>query len=387
MATIAQRIKFRIKSVHGAAASRRRRGTCVALPAVSEMVAARLLVAYHLAHQRPMMGGFLDALGITHEDGLIADEEMKPPAAEKLREAAAAHRRGVSRRRRRALPLDADLAGPGDLGRARRRCPNSRSTREARTMSGWLSQDWAGRTAPRAGSPSLTLTVLEIVLGIDNIVFISILAGKLRAGGARARAEDRACRWRCSSASLLLLSITWVMGLTAPLFTVLGHEISGRDLILLVGGLFLIAKSTHEIHEKLEGDEGHGAAQVAASFAGVIVQILLLDIVFSLDSVITAVGMAEDVAVMIAGGGHRRRRDAGLVGRDQRVRRAAPDGEDAGAQLPAADRRVADRRGLRPAHPEGLHLLRDGLLGVRRDDQPARAREGEPVHLHQPYKE
>jgi predicted tellurium resistance membrane protein TerC len=97
----------------------------------------------------------------------------------------------------------------------------------------------------------------------------------------------------------LLLSITWVMGLTTPLFTVLGQEISGRDMILLVGGLFLIGKSTHEIHEKLEGEEGHGSARVAASFAGVIVQILLLDIVFSLDSVITAVGMAEDVAIMI----------------------------------------------------------------------------------------
>ena len=97
----------------------------------------------------------------------------------------------------------------------------------------------------------------------------------------------------------LLLSITWVMGLTTPLFTVLGTEISGRDLILIVGGLFLIAKSTHEIHDKLEGEEGHGSARVAASFVGVIIQILLLDIVFSLDSVITAVGMADDLAVMM----------------------------------------------------------------------------------------
>jgi predicted tellurium resistance membrane protein TerC len=98
---------------------------------------------------------------------------------------------------------------------------------------------------------------------------------------------------------LLLLSITWVMGLTSPWFTVVGEEISGRDLILIVGGLFLIAKSTHEIHDKLEGEEGHGSAKVAAGFASVIVQILLLDIVFSLDSVITAVGMAEHVMVMI----------------------------------------------------------------------------------------
>jgi predicted tellurium resistance membrane protein TerC len=97
----------------------------------------------------------------------------------------------------------------------------------------------------------------------------------------------------------LLWSITWVMRLTAPLFTVLGNEISGRDLIMLVGGLFLIAKSTHEIHEKLEGEEVEGSTRVAASFAGVIVQILLLDIIFSLDSVITAVGMAEHLAVMV----------------------------------------------------------------------------------------
>jgi predicted tellurium resistance membrane protein TerC len=158
----------------------------------------------------------------------------------------------------------------------------------------WL--EWT--TSAEGWIALLTLTVLEIVLGIDNIVFISILAGKLRA-----EERERARRLGLMLAMLLriglLLSITWVMGLTTPLFTVLGQEISGRDMILLVGGLFLIGKSTHEIHEKLEGEEGHGSARVAASFAGVIVQILLLDIVFSLDSVITAVGMAEDVAIMI----------------------------------------------------------------------------------------
>ncbi len=145
-----------------------------------------------------------------------------------------------------------------------------------------------------------TLTVLEIVLGIDNIVFISILAGKLRQ-----EERNRARRVGLSLAMFiriaLLLSITWVMGLTEPIFSLatLGQELSGRDLILIVGGLFLIAKSTHEIHDKLEGEEGHSSARVAASFTSVIVQILLLDIVFSLDSVITAVGMADDVAVMI----------------------------------------------------------------------------------------
>ena len=142
-----------------------------------------------------------------------------------------------------------------------------------------------------------TLTVLEIVLGIDNIVFISILAGKLRH-----EQRDRARRIGLSLAMFirvaLLLSISWVMGLTEPLFT-LGKEISGRDLILLIGGLFLIAKATHEIHDKLEGTEGEASAKVAASFSAVILQILLLDIVFSLDSVITAVGMVEQVSIMI----------------------------------------------------------------------------------------
>jgi predicted tellurium resistance membrane protein TerC len=144
----------------------------------------------------------------------------------------------------------------------------------------------------------LTLTVLEIVLGIDNIVFISILAGKLKAE-ERNRARRLGLTLAMGMRILLLLSITWVMGLTRPLFSVLARDISGRDLILLLGGLFLIGKSTHEIHDKLEGEEGHGSARVAASFAGVLVQIALLDIVFSLDSVITAVGMAEHISVMV----------------------------------------------------------------------------------------
>ena len=165
-------------------------------------------------------------------------------------------------------------------------------------MSGWLSAGLGWANSAEGWIALGTLTVLEIVLGIDNIVFISILAGKLRQED-RARARRVGLSLAMIIRILLLLSITWVMGLTAPLFAVLGHEISGRDVILLVGGLFLIGKSTLEIHEKLEGVEGHGSAKVAKSFASVIIQILLLDIVFSLDSVITAVGMAEDVAVMI----------------------------------------------------------------------------------------
>jgi predicted tellurium resistance membrane protein TerC len=145
----------------------------------------------------------------------------------------------------------------------------------------------------------LTLTVLEIVLGIDNIVFISILAGKLRKE-EREKARRLGLTLAMVMRLALLLAITWVMGLTAPILTVLNNEISGRDLILLAGGLFLIAKSTHEIHDKLEGTEHGARAAAVASFSGVIIQILLLDIVFSLDSVITAVGKAEDVSIMMA---------------------------------------------------------------------------------------
>ena len=154
-------------------------------------------------------------------------------------------------------------------------------------------------TDPQTWIALVTLTSLEIVLGVDNVIFISILAGKLpRAQQPRARRLGLFLAMFMRIA--LLFSITWLIRLTAPLFGVWGHEFSGRDLILLVGGLFLIAKATYEIHDKLEGDEGHGSARVAASFAAVIIQVMLLDIVFSLDSVITAVGMANDLGVMVA---------------------------------------------------------------------------------------
>mgnify|MGYP001559404348 CR=1 FL=1 len=152
---------------------------------------------------------------------------------------------------------------------------------------------------PQAWIALSTLTVLEIVLGVDNVIFISILAGKLPED-QRARARRLGLVLAMVMRILLLFSIAWIVRLTAPWFSVFGHDFSGRDLILLVGGLFLIAKATHEIHDKLEGDEGHSSARVAASFMSVIVQIMLLDIVFSLDSVITAVGMADDLAVMVA---------------------------------------------------------------------------------------
>jgi len=154
-------------------------------------------------------------------------------------------------------------------------------------------------TDPNAWAALLTLTALEIVLGIDNVVFISILAGKLPPE-QQARARRLGLGLAMFIRIGLLFSIVWIIRLTAPLFTVLEQEISGRDLILLVGGLFLLAKSTHEIHQKLEGEPGEISMRTAASFSRVIVQILLLDIVFSLDSVITAVGMVDQIAVMVA---------------------------------------------------------------------------------------
>jgi predicted tellurium resistance membrane protein TerC len=144
-----------------------------------------------------------------------------------------------------------------------------------------------------------TLTFLEIVLGVDNIIFISILSGKLPSE-QQARARRVGLLGAMVTRVLLLFSLAWIIKLTTPLFTALEHPVTGRDLILIGGGLFLIAKSTFEIHERLEGEEGHGSGRVAASFASVIMQIMLLDIVFSLDSVITAVGMVDQVWVMIA---------------------------------------------------------------------------------------
>jgi predicted tellurium resistance membrane protein TerC len=156
-------------------------------------------------------------------------------------------------------------------------------------------------TDPQIWIAFLTLAALEIVLGIDNIVFISILVGKLPAH-QQARAYRIGLGLAMLMRILLLLSLSWIMGLTAPLFTIplMGREVSGRDLVLIVGGLFLVAKSTHEIHDKLEGHEGEKSERVAASYGAVLVQIMALDLVFSLDSVITAVGMVQQVAVMIA---------------------------------------------------------------------------------------
>ena len=155
-------------------------------------------------------------------------------------------------------------------------------------------------TDSQAWMSLVTLTALEIVLGIDNIIFLSILAGKLPKE-EQAKARQLGLSLAMFIRIGLLFSITWVMQLTQPFFQVAGHEISGRDLILIGGGLFLLTKSTHEIHEKLEGEEdGHvSGGRKRVSFIGVIIQILLLDIIFSLDSVITAVGMANQLSIMV----------------------------------------------------------------------------------------
>jgi len=161
-------------------------------------------------------------------------------------------------------------------------------------------------TQPEAWISFFTLALLEIVLGIDNIIFISILAGKLPEH-QQANARRLGLIAALVARIILLLGLTWVMGLTQPLFTIPKlifmkevMEISGRDLILIVGGIFLLGKAVKEIHEKLEGEDGDATSRVTPSFSSVIIQIMLLDVVFSLDSVITAIGMAKHVEVMIA---------------------------------------------------------------------------------------
>jgi predicted tellurium resistance membrane protein TerC len=156
----------------------------------------------------------------------------------------------------------------------------------------WLSD-------PQAWIGLLTLTVLEVVLGIDNIIFISILSSKLPVA-QQAKARQIGLALAMIMRILLLLSLSWIIGLTKPLFTMIGFDVTGRAIILIGGGLFLIAKSVHEIHNKLEGEESHGEVRVMPTMRSVLIQIILLDIVFSLDSVITAVGMVDEIGVMIA---------------------------------------------------------------------------------------
>ena len=157
--------------------------------------------------------------------------------------------------------------------------------------------DWI--TDPAIWIAFLTLVALELVLGVDNVIFISILSGKLPQEQQK-RARTTGIMLAVVTRILLLLSLKWIVGLTDALFSIYGFDVSGRDVVLFVGGLFLLWKSVHEIHQKLEGEEGQSSAKVRAAFWSVIAQILVLDVVFSLDSVITAVGMVDEIAIMIA---------------------------------------------------------------------------------------
>jgi len=157
--------------------------------------------------------------------------------------------------------------------------------------------DWI--TQPETWIAFFTLVALELILGVDNVIFISILAGKLPSD-QQGRARRTGIMLAVVTRILLLISLRWIIGLEKPLFNVFNLDVSGKDLILFAGGLFLIAKSTHEIHQKLEGVEGESSAKVQGAFWSVIIQIMILDIVFSLDSVITAVGMVDQLAIMIA---------------------------------------------------------------------------------------
>ena len=224
-------------------------------------------------------------------------------------------------------------------------------------------------TNPETWIALITLTALEIVLGIDNIVFISIMAGKLPP-----EQRDLARRLGLGAALImriaLLFSISFIVGLTAPLFNILGRDVSGRDLILLGGGLFLIAKATFEIHERLEGEESHAAVGAkAATLTGVVLQIMLLDIVFSLDSVITAIGLAKELWIMVT---------AVVLAVVVMLFAAKPIGElvDRHPSLKIlalsflrADRHDAGRRSIPRRDPARVHLLRDGLQRLRRGDQ------------------
>ncbi len=157
--------------------------------------------------------------------------------------------------------------------------------------------DWM--LEPQMWVAFITLVGLELVLGVDNVIFISILAGKLPTP-LQQRARVIGLSIAVVSRLLLLLSLSWIIRLTAPLFSVFHFNVSGRDIILIVGGLFLIGKATHEIHDKLEGEEGHASTRVMPTFSSFLVQVFLLDMVFSLDSVITAVGMVNRIEIMVA---------------------------------------------------------------------------------------
>jgi predicted tellurium resistance membrane protein TerC len=215
-------------------------------------------------------------------------------------------------------------------------------------------------TDPHAWAALVTLTALEIVLGIDNVVFISILVSRCSPEKAR-QARQIGLSLALIFRIVMLFGLTWLMHLTYPLVAVFGIDVSWRDVILIGGGLFLIAKATHEIHAEVEaGDAESKAAVLTQSFALVVAQLVAIDLVFSLDSIVTAIGMAQDIEVMVwprAGDD----RDVSRLRPGHRLRRRAPDHQDAGAGVPAADRHGAGGRRLRLPHSARLHLFRHGV--------------------------
>ena len=231
-------------------------------------------------------------------------------------------------------------------------------------------------TDPNAWAALITLTALEIVLGIDNLVFISVLTARLEADKAR-RARQVGLSLAFIFRVIMLAGLTWLMGLTAPLFTVFRMGISWRDIILVGGGLFLIAKATHEIHSEVEARESATAATSSKqAFAWIVVQLVAIDLVFSLDSIITAIGMAEHLEVMIAAvviAMIVMYAAAAPVG----VHRGAPHHQDAGARLSGADRGCAGGRRLRVPYSARIYLFRHGVCrrgrGIQRHSkaQPA----------------
>jgi predicted tellurium resistance membrane protein TerC len=234
----------------------------------------------------------------------------------------------------------------------------------------------------------LTLVALELVLGVDNVIFISILAGKLPQDQQQ-RARTTGISLAVITRILLLFSLSWIISLEEPMFRLPLFDIgiSGRDLILLAGGLFLLGKSTYEIHEKLEGHEGHASAKVASTFASVIIQILLLDIVFSLDSVITAVGLVQHIEIMVI---------AVLASAVVMIFTAGPIGSFVERHPTVKILALSFLlligftlvvEGLHQHIPKGYIYFRDGLFHLCGNDQPAHPRQirAEPVALRVPY--
>ena len=228
-----------------------------------------------------------------------------------------------------------------------------------------------------------TLTVLEVVLSIDNLVVIAVLVGKLPKD-QQANARYVGMTLALLPRLVLLVFIGWIIGLTEPMFTVFGHGVSGKDLILAAGGLFLIYKATHEIHSALEGDEGEASAKVMANYAAVVAQIAIINLVFSIDSIVTAVGMANEIWIMAVAVILSMMVLMFASGPGRHLRRGASDREDPGAGLSDHDRHGAGRRQLRRARAQGLHLHRHGVLGVHRADQHEAAPQGQAGPPAQP---